>query len=237
MPQNEMLPAPLRSMLVENSKEVQRIWLHRLGNLTLTGYNSEYQDLPFEEKKTIKGGFSESSIRLNKFIREQPVWTGAEIQERTNELAQRSLRIWPPLVVPQEKIDAATRSEMRELAARRDVSKVKMSVEARALFEQLRLQVLDFNSEVLELAETNSVSYHGSAFFLEVLPRRHKLTLLLALDFNEIDDPSGFVHDATQWKFFVYAKHEGGVHLSVDNKSAIETSIPFIRQAYAASCK
>jgi hypothetical protein len=40
MPQNERLPAEWRSMLGENWKEVQNIWLHRLGNLTLTGYNS-----------------------------------------------------------------------------------------------------------------------------------------------------------------------------------------------------
>jgi predicted transport protein len=87
------------------------------------------------------------------------------------------------------------------------------------------------------VAESNSISYHGPEFFLEVLPRRYKLTLLLALDFNEVDDPSGWAQDATQRKFFVYAKHEGGVHLSVEDEGAIEASIPFIRQAYEASCK
>jgi predicted transport protein len=123
------------------------------------------------------------------------------------------------------------------LRARRDVSKVKMSAEARLLFEKLQARVTAIDTDILELAESNSVSYHGPEFFLEILPRRYKLTLLLALDFNEVDDPSGFAHDATQWKFFVYAKHEGGVHLSVDNERAIEASIPFIRKAYEASCK
>ena len=133
MPQNERLPAPWRTMLGENWKQVQATWLHRLGNLTLTGYNSEYQDHPFEDKKTIKGGFSESSVRLNKFVREQPVWTGAEIEKRTNQLAQQSLRIWPPLLVAPAQIDAAALREMRDLAARRDVSKIKMSPEANGL--------------------------------------------------------------------------------------------------------
>jgi hypothetical protein len=63
------------SMLGEKWREVHRSWLNRPGNLTLTGYNSEYQDHSFDEKKTIKGGFSESAVRLNKFVREQPVWT------------------------------------------------------------------------------------------------------------------------------------------------------------------
>ena len=57
MPQNERLPVPWRSMLGENWREVHKSWLNRLGNLTLTGYNSEYQDHSFDEKKTIKGGF------------------------------------------------------------------------------------------------------------------------------------------------------------------------------------
>jgi predicted transport protein len=237
MPQNERLPTPWRSMLGENWREVHKIWLNRLGNLTLTGYNSEYQDHSFDQKKTIKGGFSESAVRLNKFVREQPVWTAVEIEERTHDLARRALQVWPPLVVAQQQIASASRREMQELVAKRDVSKVKMTAEARVLFEKLRSRIIAIDAEILELAESNSVSYHGPEFFLEVLPRRYKLTLLLALDFNEVDDPSGRVHDATQWKFFVYAKHEGGVHLRVEDERAIEASIPFIRQAYEASCK
>ena len=110
-----------------------------------------------------------------------------------------------------------------------------MSAEARALFEELRTRVKALDNDVLELAEPNSVSYHGPAFFLEVLPRRKKLTLLLALDFNEVDDPSGFAKDATEKKFFVHARHEGGVSLSVWNAGDIESALPFIRQAHAAS--
>jgi len=60
-------------MLGETWREVQKTWLNRLGNLTLTGYNSTYSDRPFEEKKTVEGGFADSSVRLNKFVREQPV--------------------------------------------------------------------------------------------------------------------------------------------------------------------
>jgi uncharacterized protein with ParB-like and HNH nuclease domain/predicted transport protein len=236
LPQNERLSVAWRTMLDENWREVQKTWLHRLGNLTLTGYKSKYSDRSFEEKKTIKGGFSESSVRLNKFVREQSVWTAREIAERTNDLARRSLAVWPSLVVAQSLVDDANLREMRELAARRDVSKVKMSVEATTLFVELRRHVLELGSEILELAEPNSVSYHDPAFFLEVLPRRYTLTLLLALDFNEVDDPPDLVQDATQWKFFVHAKYEGGVSLSVGDEGAIETAMPIIRQAHAASC-
>jgi len=123
---------------------------------------------------------------------------------------------------------------MREQAALRDVARVEMSAEAKALFEAPRTHVLALDSDILELAEPKSVSYHGPGFFLEVLPRRYSLTLLLALDFNEIDDPSALAQDATQWKFFINARHEGGVSLNLSDAAAIGRALPVIRQAYTA---
>jgi predicted transport protein len=178
------------------------------------------------------GGFAESSVRLNKFVREQPVWTEEQIRIRTDELARRALDVWPALSVPQSHIDAAKAAEMREWASRRDVGTVRMSEEARALFNELRTQVRGLGPNVLEVAETNSVSYHGPDFFLEVLPRRRRLTLLLPLDFNEIDDPMGLAQDATQWKFFVHARYEGGVLVRIGDLDAIVSAMPFVRQAY-----
>jgi predicted transport protein len=235
MPQNERLRRGWREMIGENWKDIQKTWLHRLGNLTLTGYNTTYSDRDFDEKKTIKGGFSDSAVRLNKFVREQPVWTPKEISTRTNDLAKRALKVWPPLAVEQSLIDAANHLEKRKLAARQDVGKIEMTPDAKALFEGLRSRVIALDSDILELAEPNSISYHGPAFFLEVLPRAHKLTLLLALDFNEVDDPSGLAEDATEKKFFVHARHEGGVSMSIWDVDAIEKALPIIQQAHALS--
>jgi predicted transport protein len=139
------------------------------------------------------------------------------------------------LSVAQSLVDAADVLEKRELAKRQDLSKVSMSNEARTLFENLKVRILEMDPNVLELAEPKSVSYHGPHFFLEVLPRRYRIALLLALDFDEIDDPSGLAQDATQWKFLVNARHEGGVLLSVSNLSEIESVFPLVRQAHAGS--
>lgn len=235
MPQNERLRRGWRDMLGENWKDVQKTWLNRLGNLTLTGYNSTYSDRDFDEKKKIQGGFSDSSVRLNKFVREQPEWTAKEMGIRTNDLAKRALKVWPPLVVEQSLIDAADHLEKRKLAARQDLSKIKMTADAKALFEELRARVMALDSDILELVESNSISYHGPAFFLEVLPRAHKLTLLLALDFNEVDDPTGLAKDAAEKKFFAHARYEGGVSMSISDVDAIEKALPIIRQAHSVS--
>ena len=53
---------------------VQQTWLHTLGNLTLTGYNSEYSDRPFSEKRDMTGGFKESPLRLNAGLGQLERW-------------------------------------------------------------------------------------------------------------------------------------------------------------------
>lgn len=195
---------------------MHREWLHRLGNVTLTAYNSRYSDRPFEEKKTIPGGFADSAERLNRFIREQTQWTVTEMELRASELAERALKIWPPFEVSQRAIDAAQEERMRQKAMKRDVSKVPMTDVARALFEELRVAVKQLDERVIEMAETKSVSYHAPDFILEVLPRKNRLDVLVDLDFNELEDTHGIAKDTSEWRFFVNAQYKGGVYIPID---------------------
>jgi predicted transport protein len=233
MPQNEQLSPEWQEMLGPNWADIQREWLHRLGNLTLTAYNSEYSDRLFEEKKTIKGGFEDSSVRLNKYVREQNQWTPAEMSVRGTQLSDRALRIWPLLEVDRSLVQEAELKDMRRRAKRRDVGKVKMTSVARNLFEQIRTQITEMDGEIVELAEPHSVSYHGPDFFLEVLPRADRINLLLPFDFSEVEDPHGIAKDASERKFFVNARYAGGVYIPVWSADDIEKAIPMIRQAHA----
>lgn len=232
MPQNEKLSEAWQRMLGQDWKAIQENWVHRIGNLTLTGYNSVYSDRPFHEKKSIAGGFEYSAVRLNKFVREQDKWTPVEMELRSKQLAERALTIWPKLTVDPAAVEAAKQAELKELAERRDVSQVPMSVAARALFEKIRPQLREIDPGVLELAETKSVSYHAQGFFLEVLPRKHGLSLLLPLEHGEIDDPHGLASDVTELKFLVNAKYEGGVILRIHSDEDIAHALPIIHLAY-----
>jgi predicted transport protein len=136
--------------------------------------------------------------------------------------------------VDQSLIDAADVLEKRDLAQRRDASKIEMSDEARSLFTELRARIFEIDHDALELAEKKSISYHAPHFFMEVLPRRYRISLLLAIDFEEIDDRTGLAQDATQWKFLVNARHEGGVLLSLKTLSEVQSVVPLIKQAHAA---
>lgn len=232
MPQNEDLNPEWRAMLGPDWRGVRESWLHRLGNLTLTGYNSTYSDHPFSEKKRIEGGFSDSSVRLNRYVREQDEWTAEQMSARGAMLAQRALLVWPALHVDAKLVSDAKHRELRQRAGRRDVGKVRMSVTARHLFELLQELRAEHWPEAIELAESHSVSYHDPHFFLEVLPRKHRILLLFPLDFNEIDDPHDIARDATEYKFFVHASRSGGVYANVGNAEDLEFAMPIIQQAH-----
>lgn len=105
MPQT--LSKEWKDSLGPNYQSVHEKYLHTLSNLTLTGYNSIYSNKPFKEKLSIKDGFKDSNLRLNKFISSCTGWTEREILERKKYLAERAKKIWAiplSLYVPPERI-------------------------------------------------------------------------------------------------------------------------------------
>ena len=89
------LTSKWRTELGPKYKEIHDTWLNRLGNLTITGYNSEYSNASFEEKLNITGGFKDTNWALNSYIRHQTEWGEKQISERTQQLADRALELWP----------------------------------------------------------------------------------------------------------------------------------------------
>ncbi|ONI42172.1 hypothetical protein AN639_12815, partial [Candidatus Epulonipiscium fishelsonii] len=80
--------------LGENYDEVHKKYLHTLGNLTLTGYNSKMSNKTFHEKKSMDKGFNESRLYLNKELSKIENWNEQEIKKRTKLLTDRFLNIW-----------------------------------------------------------------------------------------------------------------------------------------------
>lgn len=68
--------------------------LHTLGNLTLTGYNSELSNIDFSAKKR---RFAESRLRLNDYFADCNHWNAEEIKRRAEAMVLRALDIWPSL--------------------------------------------------------------------------------------------------------------------------------------------
>ena len=105
MPQNPNLSQEWRDCLGPDWEEIQKTYLHTIGNLTLTGYNSELSDRPFEEKRDMEGGFKQSAIKLNVYLQDLQTWNEDEIKKRANHLIQEAYKIWEYPKVSQEDID------------------------------------------------------------------------------------------------------------------------------------
>lgn len=92
MPQH-LTPA-WEEALGSDYKLIHEEWLHRLGNLTLTAYNSTYSNNTFLEKRDAENGFANSGIRMNIEIAKKDKWTLDELQERSERMVEKALKIW-----------------------------------------------------------------------------------------------------------------------------------------------
>ena len=107
MPQNKNLSTAWQVMLGENNwQSIQEKYLHTLGNLTLTGYNSEYSDKPFDVKKREMEKAETKAVVLYSDIKTCDKWNEESIVARAERLANIVLELFS-IEPPTEKISFA----------------------------------------------------------------------------------------------------------------------------------
>ena len=75
--------------------EIHETWLHRLANLTLTGYNPGLSNKSFAEKRDAEeSGYKASGLKMNQKIASKTSWGLAELQERNDEMVALAKKIW-----------------------------------------------------------------------------------------------------------------------------------------------
>lgn len=67
-------------------------WVHTIGNLTLTGYNSELSNSPFPEKKRL---LADSHFELNCYFKDLHTWDATAIEARARALFALARKLWP----------------------------------------------------------------------------------------------------------------------------------------------
>jgi len=92
MPQT--LSESWKKYLGENWESIYENYVHSIGNLTLTGYNSEMSNLPYLLKKK---EYKNSHIEMNRYFDTIEIWNEEQIVKRANRLADIALKIWPSL--------------------------------------------------------------------------------------------------------------------------------------------
>ncbi len=229
LPQNPDLPAAWKQALGPEWQRMQQQWLHTLGNLTLSGYNAEYSDRPFAEKRDMKGGFKESPLRLNAGLGQLDAWNAGAIQERARRLADQALAVWSA-----PKLDAAT------LATYQPVKETALggytieyhphllSAGMREVFEAFRTQVLALDPNVSEEILKLYVAYKAETNFVDVVPQARRLRLSINMAFAEINDPKGLCKDVTnlgRWG-------NGDVEVGLKSLDELPYVMGLVRQSY-----
>jgi predicted transport protein len=233
LPQNENLSNEWQADLGPDWQNIQARYLHTLGNLTLTGYNSEYSDLPFIKKHDFpEKGFRDSPLHLNHDLAKLKHWNADTIVERADALAKQAQQIWR---IP--SIDDAIleiyKNKLKEPAEDEDRIYTLEHYEylhgdMLDLFNSIRLRILNLDASVREEHKKFYIAYKNVTNFVDIVPQKSRLRLSLNMPFEEINDPKGLCKDVTglgRWG-------NGDVEVGIDDSDQLDDVMFLVRQAF-----
>lgn len=144
--------------LGEDWEETHELFLHTIGNLTLSAYNPELSNGDFTAKKLI---YNKSHLELNKYFSSISSWTRSEIEKRAEVLAKQALEIWS--YFGEEK---AVSSELKEVTGTTPSELMilgqRFQVETwRDVLEQTLNTIADLEPEKFETIANNFPRYIG----------------------------------------------------------------------------
>jgi uncharacterized protein with ParB-like and HNH nuclease domain/predicted transport protein len=227
LPQNPDLSNVWRDELGTDWKKIQERYLHTLGNLTLTGYNSEYSDHPFLKKRDMPGGFAESPLQLNKGLGQLDTWTEVEITDRANRLAGEALLLWPAPVVSEEVL-AQYQPAIPEEEYTIDDHPHLLESQRRELFEKFSATVLALDPVVTRHFLKLYVAFKAETNFVDVIPQKGRMLLTLNISTEALNDPKQIcrnVEGLGRWG-------NGDVEVCLDENSDFEYIMGLVRQAF-----
>ena len=227
LPQNKNLSAEWRTRLGTNWERIQQTWLHTIGNLTLTGYNSEYSDRCFIEKRDMPGGFKESPLKLNQGLGVLDYWNEDTIRQRAERLSAIALEVWG---APQLEDSVLVAYEQKGGTSGYSIHDHPnlLTGHMRALFEAFRREVLALDACVSEEFLKLYVAYKAETNFVDVIPLAKRLRLSLNVPFAEINDARGICRDVTglgRWG-------NGDVEVWLSSESELPYVIGLVRQSF-----
>ena len=228
MPQNPKLSAQWQSMLGENWQDLQKVYLHTLGNLTLTGYNSELSDNTFQVKKSMEGGFNDSPLRLNRFMQNTDVWNEKMINSRATELATIATNIWKAPNLPEDILDKYLHEEKKEVSEYSIDSYEYLKGDMLELYYALRKRILNIDASVKEEYKKLYIAFKSHTNFVDIVPQKSRLRLSLNVEFNQIEDSKGMCTDVSnkgRWG-------NGDVEVGISKADEIDNVMELIQQAF-----
>lgn len=201
LPQNEDLSPEWRKALGSEWQRIHQTWLHTLGNLTLTAYNSDYSDRPFNEKRDMPSspekGLKQSPLKLNQGLGVLEHWDETAIKSRAGKLADLAVGVWSAPALSRDILDAYR--PKAAIVAEYTIGDHPhlLTPSMRPVFESFRKAVLALDPCVSEEFLKLYVAYKAETNFVDVVPQAKRLRLSLNLRFADVIDPKGLCKDVT----------------------------------------
>lgn len=227
MPQNAELSPQWQKELGENWSEIQKEYLHTIGNLTLTKYNSEMSDKPFAEKMNMKGGFKQSPFSLNESIVTVTHWNERAIKNRAVVLSQKAAKIWT-----YPKIEKSILEKYRAKQSKQNYSldSYNFNTTTKKLFDMLDARVMNLSPDVRKEFTKFYIVYKVDVKFIDVEPFKDCLKIFLNVDYSEIFDPTKICRDVSN----IGHHGTGNVEARLKNVNEIDNVMDLIKQAFNA---
>ncbi len=213
--------------LGENFQEIHDKYLHTIGNLTLTGYNSEYSNKSFQEKKGMEKGFKNSPLRLNQSLRDLESFGEEEIKKRANDLADLALKIWTYPNLDAETLEKYKPKKDKKEKKVYDLNSYKFGSHSRELFDILSKEIKALDEKIVENFNQDYISYKFSKNFVDIVVQTKDLKLYLNMKFNELQDEKNLARDMTNKGHL----GNGDIEVKLETKENIPYCLGLIKQA------
>jgi uncharacterized protein with ParB-like and HNH nuclease domain/predicted transport protein len=227
IPQNKHLSNEWKDELGSDWKDIQKKYLHTIGNLTLTAYNSEMSDASFRQKMNMNGGFKESALRLNKYVVAQSRWGEEQVVERAESLGEIAKKKWPYPVLSEEEL--APYQQTKEPQNQYTLESYQyLSALTRSLFERLNTRILNLDNNVKREFRKHYVTYKFETNFVYVVIQKSCLRLRVNMKYSDVVDPKGICSDVTglgRWG-------NGDVEVKFKSLDKLDDVMQIIEQAF-----
>ncbi|WRC91753.1 DUF262 and DUF1524 domain-containing protein [Helicobacter pylori] len=211
--------------LGESFQAIHDKYLHTIGNLTLTGYNKEYRNNSFQEKRDMEKGFKQSPLKLNQSLKDLESFGEKEIEKRANDLADWALKIWT-----YPKLDAETLEKYKQKGKREkkayDLSSYKFGSHSRELFDILSKEIKALDERITEKFNQEYISYMFDKNFVDIVVQTKDLKLYLNMPFNELQDEKNLARDMTNKGHL----GNGDIEVKLETKEDIPYCLGLIKQ-------
>ncbi|ADU41187.1 hypothetical protein HMPREF4655_21092 [Helicobacter pylori 35A] len=213
--------------LGEDFQEIHNKYLHTIGNLTLTGYNSTYSNKSFKEKQGMEKGFKDSPLRLNQSLRDLESFGEEEIKKRANDLADLALKIWTYPKLDTETLEKYKPKKDKKEKKVYDLSSYKFGSHSRELFDILSKGIKALDERITENFNQDYISYRFSKNFVDIVVQNKDLKLYLNMKFNELQDEKNLARDMTNKGHL----GNGDIEVKLETKENIPYCLGLIKQA------